>query len=354
LQVRILPRPLDVGFEAAYLKRTMQRTLVFTREERLLLIEAAVLTARVSPTLARRLKGLLMQLELTAGKEGCFPGQELLAAKLGTTKRTIGKWVEQLRQLRILSTVQRSTWAGRRQLDYHVDWAQLRSFCTPEQLTSIEEKLRSGPKNFVARCEAGSSRDAKPVRRPYSLNSFTEEEAFLQLVQEVTACGVDQAVPAVNAALAGGCTVEQIRAAIAHYRTLTHSGVKPGALYVKLKTMSPGEAANRRFPKADASPAALEKTAPAANRQQALRLQLQELEQAEREAETAARDRENLLQLEAEYGGELDQLSRDQLGQLVEQTGSAGLQAEFRRKPSSALVRAELLKVLSQRKESIA
>lgn len=350
----------------------MQRTLIFEREERLALVERATFPG-VTCLLTLRLKGLLRQLEVTTGRKGCFPSQTLLGEKMGVERRTVMRWVKRLRSLGLIVTDPRVLPArGNSTLNYQVDWQALRGFCTPKQLHEIFTKLAckegdSGPaappenvtaakkmrQRGVTRCDSAVSHDVTAssslkINRPSSAGAResdaaqTEAEAFLQLVKLVDGCGVDQAQPAVQAARAAGCTPAQIIAAIEHYRRLSSQGVTPGALYVKLSRMQPGESADRRFPKSKAQPAA--------NRQQWLAAAAIGIDVAEQERQQRAAEAQQFEELEQLHGRALDSLAGDQRAALHAAVFARlpGLEREYQRKPSSRIVRAELLRELSQ------
>lgn len=266
----------------------MQRTLTFSRDERILLIAAAALpTSRVH---SRRLKALLYHLETTSGREGCFPAQETLAAKMGVTDRTIRNMIRLATELGLLTTDRR----GRRQLSYYVAWPALRQFCTAADLAAIDDAVAVDDKGRKARALARTIRARNAAESPdifsgvdenfpvTSGNHFRSEPETISglpirdhfkppteagggewesIEAETFAAGVDGAAKAIAAARAAGVSLEEIRAALAYFRGL--AGVGPAALFCKIARMRPGEPVDRRWPRSEpsANPAAWKRQA---------------------------------------------------------------------------------------------
>jgi len=337
----------------------MQRTLTFSRDERLLLIAAATLpTTRV---LGRRLKALLYHLETTSGREGCFPGQETLAAKMGVTDRTIRNIVKLAEELGLLSTDRR----GRRQLTYFPNWSALRQFCTAADLAEIAaaagvddggrrarnlmRSMRSRNESQPAEIFSGQTENF-PVTTGNSFRSQPEIVSALPikdplrppeagggeweaLEAETFAAGVDHAPKAIAAARAAGVTVAEVRAVLAHFRGL--AGVGPAALFCKLARMRPGEEIGRRWPSAEKSidPAA-------AQRQTLLDWQKIEAEKIAHEADQAA-----AIAASIEFEPQIADLTESEQTELRERLFARldFLRDRWRRNPADGLVRENLI-----------
>lgn len=254
----------------------MQRTLTFSRDERLLLIAAAAIpTSKVH---SRRLKALLYHLETSAGRDGCFPGQETLAAKMGVTDRTIRNLIKLATDLGLLATDRR----GRRQLSYFPNWSALRQFCTAADLAEIAAAVAVDDSGRKARALARAMRSRGEADEPELFsgqnenfpvttgNHFRSQPETISalpikeplrppeaggdweiLEKEIFAAGVDHAPKAIAAARSAGVSADEARAVLAYFRGL--AGVGPAALFCKLARMRPGEPIDRRWPNVEKS-----------------------------------------------------------------------------------------------------
>ena len=72
-----------------------------------------------------------------------------------------------------------------------------------------------------------------------------------ELEEEVFTCGVDQARPAIAAAVTAGCSQEEIRAVIAAWASRDDLG--PGSLHYRLMDLQPGQEPERGWPKRPAA-----------------------------------------------------------------------------------------------------
>jgi hypothetical protein len=242
-----------------------QIEFVFSREEKLMLIAAAEFD--LSPTLTRRLRALVEQLELVSGSRGCFPSQALLAGRLGVTARCVREWLRLGERLKVIAALPRVI-AGYGQIEntYHVDWTRVRSSVPQHELTRIDHRLgRLSPVSTSPKTRPKISGGAKkfpgppgnlfrgpPEATSARLSEVNEEiaAAARRLVDFVFSCGVDRAQDAVDAALAGGCTPEQIQATADWYRQhKDRMAGGPGVLYVQLMRMTPGQPVDRGWPK---------------------------------------------------------------------------------------------------------
>lgn len=221
----------------------------------------------LSPTLTRRLRALVEQLELVTGSRGCFPSQALLAGRLGVTARCVREWLRLGERLKVIAALPRMI-AGYGQIEntYQVDWQRVRSYVPQHELTRIDhrlgrleaagkankprEKISGGVKKFPG--PPGTSFRGPPEPSSARLNEVNEEiaAAARRLIDFVFSCGVDRAQDAVNAAIAGGCTPAEIQATAEwysqHHKRLVGG---PGVLYIQLLRLRPGQPVDRGWPK---------------------------------------------------------------------------------------------------------
>jgi hypothetical protein len=247
-----------------------QASFAFSREERLLMIAAAEF-GQTRPT-TRRLRALLENLELVSGSKGCFPSIDLLAGRMGTTHRTIQRILAHAAQLGLVASTGRII-PGYGQVEnlYHVQWDRLRTYVPADEIARIDHRLGRQSSAKPAANDAGQTggnlspgpqkchRPPRPrvtgppdTLSPRLSNASNDRAAAerRQLVDLIFSTGVNCADEAVAVALAAGCQLVEIEAAVNWYREHAHEfDGGPGVLYVQIMRMRPGQAVDRGWPK---------------------------------------------------------------------------------------------------------
>jgi hypothetical protein len=223
---------------------------------------AAAEFGQTRPT-TRRLRALLENLELVSGSKGCFPSIDLLAGRMGTTHRTIQRTLAHAAQLGLVASTGRII-PGYGQVEnlYHVQWDRLRTYVPADEIARIDHRLGRQSSAKPAANDAGQTggnlspgpqkchRPPRPrvtgppdTLSPRLSNASNDRAAAerRQLVDLIFSTGVNCADEAVAVALAAGCQLVEIEAAVNWYREHAHEfDGGPGVLYVQIMRMRPG------------------------------------------------------------------------------------------------------------------
>lgn len=247
----------------------LQRTLDFSRGEKLWMLRAAVLPAfrcrsgrRVSAAVQRAVLRVMDDHART--NRSCILTEETIARESGYTKGTVVLAVQALETQCLLGKRKRSTQKGRAANEYTIRWENLREYCPADGFAKSAGQTSAKSALRAAKCDVRAAKyDVQTTDLTASYNRLLEpppptpskaaaapRDEWAE-VEEALKAELSQWRTALEAVRASGCTPAEILAAVAWWRAHapTAGWESPaGVLYTRLLNTKAGQSADEGWP----------------------------------------------------------------------------------------------------------